>query len=396
LNTETADPAEAGKFADKVVKHKNANDLGKMIFEPGAKRVRVNELLDDYVAEYRKGGEKGIRREPDAAMSSHLAVARQYFGNERALGIGKRVQQFINERLEARYAEATINRPLQMLKAAFKIATEGRNGNPPKLPRVPHIQLLDESANVRKGKISPQEAELLFDSLPAYLADFARFEYETASRPKEIRALRWTWVTGDSIEVPGQYTKNREPRSIALTPELNEILARRRLARLPGYDLIFHDGHGNPVGDYRAAWYSACVINGLGEFYCRHCKDADGHLDSALDAKLKCPCCGQKYSRKKPKPKYLGKLFYDFKRSACHEMRKSGSTVEDCMEVSGHLTPNMFKRYADLFTDEEKRAVQRKVQARRHQWREAETANVLMMPKQGGNVVRMPKLATLQ
>ena len=32
--------------------------------------------------------------------------------------------------------------------------------------------------------------------------------------------------------------------------------------------------------------------------------------------------------------------------------RVAGSTVEDCVEVTGHATPAMFKRYADLFTDE--------------------------------------------
>ncbi len=61
---------------------------------------------------------------------------------------------------------------------------------------------------------------------------------------------------------------------------------------------------------------------------------------------------------------------HDFRRSAAHEMWRAGSTVEECMEVTGHATAAMFKRYADLFTENERRAMQRKVQERRQLWRE--------------------------
>jgi hypothetical protein len=63
-------------------------------------------------------------------------------------------------------------------------------------------------------------------------------------------------------------------------------------------------------------------------------------------------------------------IMHDFRRSAAHEMWRAGSTVEECMEVTGHATAAMFKRYADLFTEDERRALQRKVQERRHMWRE--------------------------
>jgi hypothetical protein len=49
--------------------------------------------------------------------------------------------------------------------------------------------------------------------------------------------------------------------------------------------------------------------------------------------------------------------------AAAHEVWKAGSSVDDCMKITGHKTSSMFKRYADLFSDEEKRAQQRAVQA---------------------------------
>ncbi len=50
-------------------------------------------------------------------------------------------------------------------------------------------------------------------------------------------------------------------------------------------------------------------------------------------------------------------------------MWKAGSTAEECMQVTGHATESMFKCYADLFTEEERRAQQRQVQESRHEWR---------------------------
>ena len=68
---------------------------------------------------------------------------------------------------------------------------------------------------------------------------------------------------------------------------------------------------------------------------------------------------------------------HDFRRTAAHEMWKSGSTKEECMEVTGHKTAAMFLRYADVFSEDERRAVQRKVQERRRLWREEQIATTM-------------------
>ena len=50
------------------------------------------------------------------------------------------------------------------------------------------------------------------------------------------------------------------------------------------------------------------------------------------------------------------------------------------MEVTGHRTEGMFKRYADLFSDEESRSIQCKAQKRRHEWRQAERDRAAQAP----------------
>ena len=189
--------------------------------------------------------------------------------------------------------------------------------------------------------------------------------------------MRWNYLKDDGIDVPGAITKNREDRTIALTEELEEILDRRRKDARPGCDLIFHND-GEAIVDYRKCWHTACVTNGLGAYYCRECRAAEGGYQSKLDAEKKCPRCGRKWV---DNPKYIGKLFHDYRRSAAHEAWKAGSSMEDCKRLTGHKSDSMFRRYADLFSKDEERAIQRQVQDRRREWRKAQAANVVAMPK---------------
>ena len=125
--------------------------------------------------------------------------------------------------------------------------------------------------------------------------------------------------------IPGKITKSREPRIIAITPEIQAILDRREQAKVRGCDCIFHS-QGQPIRDYRKCWHSACVINGLGAFYCRDCRDEEGNYLSKLDAQKHCPQCGKKWAKKNPK--YIGRLLHDFRRSCAYETWKAGSSVE--------------------------------------------------------------------
>ena len=217
-----------------------------------------------------------LRKKKSPQFVSHLTRVRESFSGYRAAELtSESIDRFIKEQLEAGKAAATVNRSTQLLRQAFKLALKRK-----RLGSSPDIERLDESGNVRKGFFSVFEAERVIADLPDYLRDFARFSYLTGRRAGEVLKLRWEHVSrdlvkGDSIKVPGDISKNREPSTIPLVGELCELLTRRLAARTVKTesgttiaDFIFHH-EGSPIVDYRKAWHSACVINGLGRFVCR-------------------------------------------------------------------------------------------------------------------------------
>jgi len=161
-----------------------ADRIGARAFIPQQQRVSVDEILDDLEAEYKLGGKKRVPRTISPQMRSHLKRIREFFGAMRALDVHqKHIRDFVALQLSQRKENATVNRSLQLLGQAFKIAVKS---DPPKLFRIPKIQLLDESGNVRKGKFTHDEAEAIFASLPKYMTGVARFAYEATSRKSEI------------------------------------------------------------------------------------------------------------------------------------------------------------------------------------------------------------------
>ena len=79
---------------------------------------------------------------------------------------------------------------------------------------------------------------------------------------------------------------------------------------------MFTRPNGEPVLDFRGAWFCLCERAGLGRFV-----------------------------EDKGKKKWVGLLFHDLRRSAIRNMIRRGVDEKSAMTVSGHRTRTVFDRY---------------------------------------------------
>jgi integrase len=210
------------------------------------------------------------------------------------------------------YAAATINRALLILSSAYKLAmkrTAKKNSEFAKLEEFPDMTMIDESANVRQGFFEKAEFDAVHLHLPTDLKDFVLFAYITGWRKSEIAAVRWEHVVGNEILIPGAVTKNNQPRKVCVAGELVALMERRKAAQSYVVDGVSHFAlhvfhrEGLPVQEFRKAWASATKKAGS------------------------------------------KKLFHDLRRSAIRNMIRSGVDESVAMDISGHRTRSMFKRY---------------------------------------------------
>jgi hypothetical protein len=82
----------------------------------------------------------------------------------------------------------------------------------------------------------------------------------------------------------------------------------------------------------------------VGKFCCRNCRDERGEYIT-LDAAKVCPKCVAKWGGKKRTPKYIGKLFHDFCRTAIRNLERAGVSQSVAMKTAGRKTASIYHRY---------------------------------------------------
>lgn len=120
-STGETDEKRTQKFLSRKLMEVGADKIGaKAFIPPQQERVIVNDILDDLVEHYKRGGKKGIPRETPPQMKSHLQPLRDFFGTSRAMRIGSSDIETFKSQLKAeKKANATVNRSLQLLSQAF-------------------------------------------------------------------------------------------------------------------------------------------------------------------------------------------------------------------------------------------------------------------------------------
>jgi len=264
-------------------------------------RIRMQSLFDDLLEDYRVNQRASIIQ-LRSRLKLHLVPA---FGAIRVSEFStNHVKKYVANRLHAGAKNATINRELETVERALKLATQC---DPPKLVRQIHIPMLQEN-NVRTGFLEDDGYLRLKAELPDYLKPLLVVGYHVGSRLGELLKLRWSQVdfVHSQIRLNPGTTKNKKGRTLPIYGGMRECLLGQKSiseTKHPKCELVFqHDGQ--PIREIRKAWASARKRAG--------CE---------------------------------GLLFHDLRRSAVRNMRLAGLSEIVAMQISGHRTRAIFDRY---------------------------------------------------
>lgn len=335
---------EAKRFLKRRLDELAAERLtGRPFVGPQQERVTINQLLDGLETDYK------LRDKFNRKVASVIKPLRDRFGTWRAVDLtSSAVGSYIEDLREQGYSNSTVNHRTQLLRQAFKVGIRNKQSS-----AAPFIPRLSEIGNERQGFFETADFEAVIPHLPEYLRDFCRFGFITGWRRGSIASLRWADVGDDVIYLRARHSKTRKPETMPLEGELRNIIGRRRATAVIQEDNkeprfaehVFHH-HGEPLGDFRKAWATACVAAGLGKMICPRC--------GSERTVRRCETC-------KTATRYSGKIFHDFRRTAARNMIEAGVPQAVAMKITGHRTDSMFRRYA-IVNEEQKREALQKTQ----------------------------------
>jgi integrase len=170
--------------------------------------------------------------------------------------------------------------------------------------------------NARQGFFERDGLEKVRAALPEALRNVVTFAYLTGWRVRsEVLPLTWDRVdfAAGVVRLDVRTTKNGAGRTFPfdVLPELAELLRRQRLYtdlfEATGGQPIAHVFHraGRPVRDFSHAWRKACAAAGL-----------------------------------------AGRIPHDFRRTAARNLLRAGVPESWAMQLTGHKTAAIFRRYA--------------------------------------------------
>jgi integrase len=289
-----------------------------------AKRLTFEELEAGIVASYELKGHRSLGRLQ--AGFNHL---RDHFAGWKATAITPlALEQYAADRLKEA-ARATVKYELALLRRAMTLAVkQGRLSSRPAFPEI-GVQ------NARVGFFEPGEFEAVLKELPDPLKLMALVGYYSGWRKSEILGLTWARIDFENgvmrleptSTVAGTSTKNDEGRTFpfgevaALAGALQaqcaftEDVQRRIGAVIPW---VWHREDGSRIHKIDEAWRSACKRAG-----------------------------------------YPRRLFHDLRRTAARNLIRVGVPEHWAMQLCGHRSPEVFRRYAITSEADLKQAVAR-------------------------------------
>jgi integrase len=279
----------------KLLKSRIGESASGKLIGPVEERVTFEDLADALLVDYEVNRLRSTR-----SVRLSIKHLKEQFALDRAVEITtERIKRYMAGRHHQGAANASINRELAALKRMFKLAVQSG-----RVRYAPHIPLLEEN-NARQGFVDDGVYMALREYLPPYLKDPIAFLYLSGWRVGEMKALEWRDVdmVGRIIRLRPSVSKTKEGRLLPLSGEMLEIVERANASRRLDCRYVFHL-EGQPVGDFKRAWATACRRSGKGKV-----------------------------------------LVHDLRRTAIRNMVRAGIPDRVAMSLSGHKTRSVFDRY---------------------------------------------------
>ncbi len=269
-------------------------------------RTTVSELLDLVVHDHINNERKNLRQ----IETTIVARLKDEFGDVKAIDFRvDDIDAYKSRQRAEGYANATINRYLATLRRGFRLGLKAG-----KILTVPSFVLLKED-NVRKGFFERDAFEELLKHVPAHFRPLFEVAYITGWRvTSEILTRQWTHVDFSGagwlrIE-PGE-GKSGVGRMFPFTSQLRDALEAQRAwvksleAKLASIiPWVFPQEDGTPILSYRAVWDRARKTSGI------------------------------------------NRLVHDFRRTAVRNLERAGVPQATAMQMVGHKTASVYRRYA--------------------------------------------------
>jgi len=270
--------------------------LGAAFIPPDKRRVTIADLVADLLTHFARVGKTAFGADCRVRWENRLKAT---FENVRAPDLGTAAMNAYRDEWAGKArSHTTINRDLQVLRRAYRLAAECE---PPKVERVPKFVLLRED-NARKVFISEEQVDKLRMAASReglWARVLIEMAYLYGWRKGELLSLRTQDVNLAENCIRLQTSKNGDPREVPVTPSIALLLG----SLLAGDGLLF------PSIDFRSFWRRLCQAIGA-------------------------------------TPGKRGITFHDFRRTAARSKRAAGVSTSVIMELQGWKTEAMFRRYA--------------------------------------------------
>ncbi len=287
-----------------------ARDRGEVVTQN--LKVRVGDLHEMLMRDYRINGRKSMGK-VDRQWKNHL---QGYFGNMLAGQVTTDViERYVDSRLAAGAAVASVNRETAALKTMFRLAGKKRT-----IPRVPMFPSQIKENNTRTNFVEDAAFRRLAEhASELWLRVFLELAYTFGWRKSELLGLRVHHVDllNRSIRLDPGTTKNGAGREVYMTEAVYRLLQQAVTGKRPD-DFVLTRANNKPVKSFRKDWLRLCE-----------------------------------------KAELPGLLIHDFRRSAARNLRRAGVAESVIMATGGWKTRQMFDRYAIVSNADQRDATEK-------------------------------------